>query len=64
MSVQSRPRFWSRSRIWALAAAASVLVVFVAANVHLVVVAISSQPDCVLPSPTEGVAYRAAKPSC
>ncbi len=40
------------------------LVLFIAANAHLVIVSISSQPDCVQ-STKEGVAsYRAAKPSC
>jgi hypothetical protein len=64
MTPPPRPPFWSRSRILAIALASGVAV-FVGANVHLVMVSFSSQPDCVLPSATEGAAsYRAAKPSC
>lgn len=38
---------------------------FLAANAHLITVAIGSQPACVLdPSHKEGAAFRAAKPSC
>ncbi len=54
----------SRPRLLALSAATATLVVFVLANVHLIAVSFASQPDCVLSSSTEGVAYRAAKPSC
>lgn len=61
----TRPRFWTGPRLFALAVSALVLTVFVAANAHLVAVAFASKPDCVLHSPTEGVAaYRAAKSSC
>jgi len=50
---------------WFLAAA--VLLVVVAANAHLVYVAVASQPDCVahLKQPgSQAGAYRAAKPAC
>ncbi|WP_169961447.1 hypothetical protein [Oceaniglobus indicus] len=53
-----------RTRLLALGAAFMVAAVFVAANIHLVSVAVSSQPACIL-TPKEGVAsHRAAKPSC
>lgn len=58
---------WSRPRLFALAAASAVVVIFVAANAHLVMVSFTSMPECVphLQSPTGGAApYRAAKPSC
>jgi hypothetical protein len=63
MAVRSGPAVWSRWRIAAWALAALVVVVFVAANAHLVAVSVASQPDCV---PHEGGAatYRAAKPAC
>jgi len=65
MTALSRTRFWTGPRLFALAAAASVLILFVGANVHLVAVAFSSRPDCVLQPLIEGAAtYRAAKPSC
>jgi len=38
-----------------------VLAVFVGANLHLILVSIASQPDCVA---ERGAALRAAKPSC
>ena len=50
---------------WFLAAA--VLLVVVAANAHLVYVAVASQPDCVAHLKevgTQAGAYRAAKPAC
>jgi len=50
---------------WFLAAA--VLLVVVAANAHLVYVAVASQPDCVAHLKEAGTqvgAYRAAKPAC
>lgn len=52
----------ARPRLIAAGIALGVVVVFIAANAHLVYVALTSQPDCVL---TEGAAgFRAAKPSC
>lgn len=59
--------FWSRRRTVAAGLAAVVLVVFFAANAHLVFVALTSQPDCVphLKSATEGAGdFIAAKSSC
>ena len=50
---------------WLLAAA--VLLVVVAANAHLVYVAVASQPDCVAhlkEAGTQAGAFRAAKPAC
>lgn len=46
--------------------AVAALLVFVAANAHLVYVAVSSQPDCVehLKTVGESGQYRAAKPAC
>jgi len=53
-----------RTRLFAVGAAFLVVAIFVAANAHLVTVALSSQPACI-PTIKEGVApYRAAKPSC
>jgi hypothetical protein len=55
----------SRLRVIAASAALLLVVGFVAANAHLVSVAIGSQPDCVLNEANEeGAASRAAKPSC
>ena len=50
---------------WLLAAA--VLLVVVAANAHLVYVAVASQTDCVAhlkEAGTQAGAFRAAKPAC
>lgn len=60
-------RPWSRGRLTALLIVAAAAAVIVGANAHLVVVALSSQPDCVThlkaPGGGEG-AFRAAKSSC
>ena len=56
---------WNRPRLFALIAAALTAAVFIGANAHLVSVAFSSRPDCVLNPNMEGAATtRAAKPSC
>jgi len=48
---------------WGLSAV--VVAVFVAANAHLIVVAVATQPDCVAVPPAEGgAALRAARPAC
>jgi hypothetical protein len=53
------------SRFWAVTGALLLISGFVAANAHLVSVAIGSQTECVLdPSHKKGAANRAAKPSC
>ena len=63
--VRSRPALWSRWRIAAWALAALVVVVFVAANAHLVAVSVASQPDCVPHKASGGAAtFRAATPAC
>ena len=55
----------TRPRVWALTGALLLVSGFVAANAHLVTVAIGSQTECVLdPSHAKGAANRAAKPSC
>lgn len=57
--------FWSRARIFSMLAACAVLALFIGANAHLIVVAFTSKPDCVLQPQIEGaVTHRAAKPSC
>lgn len=57
--------FWTGSRLFALAATALTIAIFIGANIHLISVAFSSRPDCVLQPKLEGVAtLRAAKPSC
>ena len=55
-------RLSPRQRLLALGLAGIVLAIFVAANAHLVVVSLASQPDCV--AQAGGAASRAAKPSC
>jgi hypothetical protein len=57
----SRRKLWLA---WALVAAAVLLVA--GANVHLVYVAVRSQPGCVehAKAPGEGHRYRAAKSAC
>ncbi len=58
-------RFWSGPRIFALGAAALVVLIFFGANAHLIAVSFASKSDCVLQPAKEGAAtYRAAKPSC
>ena len=50
---------------WGLSAV--VVAVFVAANAHLIAVAVATQPDCVAAAPSaEGgaAALRAARPAC
>ena len=51
-------------RVLALSAAMLVVAVFVAANIHLVSVALSSQPSCVETAEEGAGTYRPAKPSC
>lgn len=65
MTALTETRFWTGPRLFALAAVALVLALFIGANAHLIAVAFASKPDCVLHPSTEGVAaLRAAKPSC
>ncbi|WCR12100.1 hypothetical protein JHW45_07105 [Paracoccus stylophorae] len=65
MTQGVKPRGFAPSRAVALTAAFLVAVVFVAANAHLVLVSVRSQPECALQPLQEGAAsYRAAKPSC
>jgi hypothetical protein len=63
MTGRTAPRVSGRGVAW-LAVAAGLLI-FAAANAHLVYVAVSSEPDCVphWKAPGEG-GYRAAKSSC
>lgn len=62
----ARRKFASRTRllVWAIIPAA--ILIFAAANIHLVYVAINSQPDCVphLKDTGENGRYRAAKSAC
>ncbi|MGB3386956.1 MAG: hypothetical protein WBA88_03135 [Pseudaminobacter sp.] len=63
------PRRWTRTRLIVGACVAAGLAVFVAANVHLVYVSVTSQPDCVAHAKEAGTgstatAYRAARSSC
>ncbi len=56
---------WSRQRRLAVAAALLVTAVFIAANVHLVIVSFASMPDCVAPADHDQPAMlRVAKPAC
>ncbi|VVT27703.1 hypothetical protein [Rhizobium sp. EC-SD404] len=58
------PRTRTQWLLWTLIPAA--LAVFAAANIHLVYVAVTSQPDCVphLKEAGGGETYRAAKSAC
>jgi len=62
-AVTSAPVKWKRI---AIAIAAAGVLVFAAANAHLVYVAVVSQPDCALPEKGSGetVKFQAAKPAC
>ena len=51
-------------RIMTLALVAAILILFIAANTHLVYVAVSSQPDCVPHQKEAGSGFQAAKPAC
>jgi len=58
-------RFWTGPRMFAIAATAAVMLLFIGANAHLIAVSFASKPDCVLQPAKEGVVvYSAAKPSC
>lgn len=48
----------------AYALAGLCVAVFIAANAHLIYVAVMSQPDCVPHQKEEGNLYRAAKSAC
>lgn len=65
MPAPARSRFWTGPRLFALAATALVLIVFIGANAHFIAVSFASQPDCALDPSNEGVAaLRPAKMSC
>ncbi|OSP54103.1 hypothetical protein [Pseudoruegeria sp. SK021] len=65
MTALATPRYWTRTRLFALVGVASSVALFIGANAHLVYVSFASKPECVLQQNTEGVAiHRAAKPSC
>jgi hypothetical protein len=51
-------------RILALAIASATLALFIAANAHLVYVALRSQPDCVPHQKTPGSGFQAASSAC
>lgn len=55
---------FKRPRVLAILAAFLVVAIFVAANVHLVSVSLSSQPSCVETAKKGAGTYRPAKPSC
>lgn len=58
-------KYWTGTRLLALAATALTLLIFIGANVHLVKVAFQTRPDCILTPEMKGVAaLRPAKPSC
>ena len=63
MKRQSVP--WSRQRQFAVATALLLAAVFIAANVHLVLVSLASMPPCVAPTVDQQSAMlRVAKPAC
>ena len=51
-------------RVMALAIAAATLAIFIAANAHLIYVAVQSQSDCVPHQKEPGQALQAAKSAC
>lgn len=51
-------------RLCAAVLAGLCVAVFVAANAHLIYVAVTSQPDCVPHQKGEGGLYQAAKSAC
>ena len=51
-------------RVMALTIAAATFVLFIAANAHLVYVALRSQPDCVPHQKALGGGFQAAKSAC
>ena len=55
---------FQRPRVLAISAACLVVAIFVADNVHLVSVSLSSQPSCVETAKKGAGTYRPAKPSC
>lgn len=56
---------WSRQRRLAVGGALLVMVVFIAANVHLIMVSFGSMPACVAPANEDQSAMlRVAKPAC
>lgn len=56
---------WSRQQQIAVATAVLVMALFVAANVHLVMVSFASMPACVAPASDDQPAMlRVAKPAC
>jgi hypothetical protein len=58
---------WAKWPLLAWFLAAAVLLAVVAANAHLVYVAVASQPDCVAhlkEAGSQAGEYRAAKPAC
>ena len=56
---------WSRQRRLAVATAVLLAFVFIAANMHLVLVSIASMPACAAPTVDQQSALlRVAKPAC
>lgn len=51
-------------RLFAYALASLCVVLFVAANAHLIYVAVMSQPDCVPHQKSDGSLYQAARSAC
>ncbi len=57
--------FWTGPRLFAIGIATFVVILFIAANAHLIKVAFASHPACALQTVTEGgTTYGAATPSC
>lgn len=55
----------SRQRQFAVATALLLAIVFIAANIHLVMVSVASMPACVAPAADKQSAMlRVAKPAC
>lgn len=57
---------YSRTKLWIVCLVCSILAVIILANMHLVYVAVTSQPDCVphLKEIGSGGTFRAAQSSC
>ncbi|RIK83457.1 MAG: hypothetical protein DCC69_14180 [Hyphomicrobiales bacterium] len=66
-AASARPARRLNWRLVATGIAAAVVLLLVAANAHLVYVAVVSQPDCVAHTKTpgqDGAGFRAARPAC
>lgn len=63
--MKRQPAHWSRQRQFAVATTLLLAAVFIAANIHLVLVSIASMPACAAPpADKQSAMLRVAKPAC